>query len=44
MSIGREDVSELRPPTGQFFIPQMTYWYEEPWWKDIDREIKQQQQ
>jgi hypothetical protein len=34
MSIGRDGVSELRPPTGQFFIPQMTYWYEEPWWKE----------
>jgi hypothetical protein len=31
-------VSELRPPTGLPFIPQVIYG-QEPWWNDIDREI-----
>jgi hypothetical protein len=37
MSMGWVYVSELRPPTGLFFIPQMIYEYGELWWIDIDR-------
>jgi hypothetical protein len=37
MSIGRDYVSELRPPTGQLFISQMIHEYVEPRWNDIDR-------
>jgi hypothetical protein len=37
MSVGRDYVSELRPPTGLLFIPQMIYEYGGPWWNDIDR-------
>jgi hypothetical protein len=33
----RDYVSELRPPAGLLFIPQMIYEYGEPWWNDIDR-------
>jgi hypothetical protein len=35
--MGRDYVSELRPPTGLLFIPQVLYDYGEPWWNDIDR-------
>jgi hypothetical protein len=35
---GRDDVSELRPPTGLLFVPQMIYEYGEPRWGDIERE------
>jgi hypothetical protein len=31
--MGRDYVSELRPPTGLLFIP-----HGEPWWNDIDKE------
>jgi hypothetical protein len=30
--MGRNYVSELRPPTGVLFIPQVIYEHEEPWW------------
>jgi hypothetical protein len=32
----RENVSELRPPTGLLFIPQVIYVCVELWWNDID--------
>jgi hypothetical protein len=34
---GCDGVSELRPKTGLFFMPQMTYEYGEPLWNDTDR-------
>jgi hypothetical protein len=34
LSMGRDCVSELRPPTGVLFTLQMGY---EHWWNDIDR-------
>jgi hypothetical protein len=37
MSMGWDHVSELRPPTGLLFIPQMMYEYGDPRWNDIDR-------
>jgi hypothetical protein len=37
MSMGRDYVSELRPPTGLLFIPQIIYEYEQPRWNDTDR-------
>jgi hypothetical protein len=37
MSMGWDDVSEMRPPRGLLFIPQMTYEHGEPWWNDTDR-------
>jgi hypothetical protein len=33
----RDNVSELRPPTGLLFITQEIYEYGEPRWKDSDR-------
>jgi hypothetical protein len=36
--LGWDYVSELRPPTGLLFIPQIIYEYGEPWWNDIDSE------
>jgi hypothetical protein len=38
MSMGRDYISELRPPTGLLFIPQVIYEHGEPWWNDIDME------
>jgi hypothetical protein len=35
MSMGH-DVSELRPPTGLLFIPQVTDDHGQPWWNDIN--------
>jgi hypothetical protein len=35
--MGRDYVSELRPPTGLLSIPQLIYVYGEPWWNDIDK-------
>jgi hypothetical protein len=37
MSIERDYVSELQPPTDLLFIPQMTDEYREQWWNNIDR-------
>jgi hypothetical protein len=37
MSMWWDDVSELRPPTGLLFIPQLIYEYGEPRWNDTDR-------
>jgi hypothetical protein len=37
MSMGRDDVSEMRPPTGLLFIPQMIYEYGESQCSDIER-------
>jgi hypothetical protein len=37
MSMGRDYVSELRPPTSLLFIPQVIYEHGEPWWNDVDR-------
>jgi hypothetical protein len=36
MSMELHYVSELRPPTGLFFNPHVTYEYGEPW-QNIDR-------
>jgi hypothetical protein len=38
MSMGRDYASELRPPTGLLFIPQVIYEYGEPRCNDINRE------
>jgi hypothetical protein len=38
MSVGRDYVSELRPPTGLLFIPQVIYEYGEPRCNAINRE------
>jgi hypothetical protein len=38
MSMGWDDVSELRQPLGLLYIPQVIYEYGEPWWNDIDRD------
>jgi hypothetical protein len=37
MSVGRDYVSELWPPMGLLFIPQVIYEPEEPWWNVIGR-------
>jgi hypothetical protein len=37
MSMGWDYVSDLRPPTGTFFVPQVTYEYGEPRWNDTDK-------
>jgi hypothetical protein len=36
MLTGWDYVSELRPPTGLLFIPQVIYEYGEPRWNDMD--------
>jgi hypothetical protein len=36
--MGWDYISELRPPTGLLFIPQVIYEHEEPLWNDIDSE------
>jgi hypothetical protein len=38
MSMGWNYVSELQPPTGLLFTPQVIYEYGEPRSSDIDRE------
>jgi hypothetical protein len=38
MSMGWDYVSELQPPSGLLFIPQMIYEHGEPRWNDTDRE------
>jgi hypothetical protein len=38
MSMERDYVSELRPPTGLLFTPQVIYEYGQPRWNDADRE------
>jgi hypothetical protein len=35
--MGRDYVSEQRPPTGLLFIPQLIYEHGEPQWNDIHR-------
>jgi hypothetical protein len=35
-SVGWDHVSELRPPTGLLFVPQMVYEHGEPWWNAIN--------
>jgi hypothetical protein len=37
MSVGLDNVSELWPPTGLLFIPQIINGQGEPRWNDIDR-------
>jgi hypothetical protein len=37
MAIGRDYVSELRPPTGLLLIPQVIYEHEEPQLNNTDR-------
>jgi hypothetical protein len=36
MSKGRDYVSELRPPTGPFFLPPVIHEWEKPRWNYID--------
>jgi hypothetical protein len=38
-SMGRDYVSELRPPTGLFFMSLATYRHGEPRWNDIDANL-----
>jgi hypothetical protein len=35
--VGSEYVSELQPPEGLLFFPQVVYEHGEPWWNDISR-------
>jgi hypothetical protein len=35
MSMRRDDISALRPPTGLLFMPQVIYEHREPWWDHI---------
>jgi hypothetical protein len=37
MSMGPDDVSELRPPTQLLFIPQVIYEYGQPRWNDTGK-------
>jgi hypothetical protein len=37
MMMGWDYVSELQPPTGLLFIPQVIYEHVESWMNDIDR-------
>jgi hypothetical protein len=39
MPMGWDYVSELRPPTGLLFIPQMIYDSGEPRWNSSDKKI-----
>jgi hypothetical protein len=32
----RDHISELRPPTGRFFIPQVIHVHRKQWWNDIN--------
>jgi hypothetical protein len=43
VSMGLDDVFELRQPTGLLFVPQMVYDCGEPRWNDIDRGIPNDQ-
>jgi hypothetical protein len=36
MLMGWDNVSELQPPTGLLFFPQVMYEHGEPWWNDPD--------
>jgi hypothetical protein len=36
MSVGQDNVSELQPPAGLFFISQVMYKYGGPQWNDTD--------
>jgi hypothetical protein len=38
MSMGCDYVSELQPPTGILFAPQVIYGHGESWWNDVDGE------
>jgi hypothetical protein len=38
MLTGGNDISELQPPTGLLFIPNVIYEYGTPWWNDTNRE------
>jgi hypothetical protein len=37
MPMGWDYISELQPPTGLLFIPQLIYEHGKPWWNDIGR-------
>jgi hypothetical protein len=37
MSMRREYISKLRPPTDLLFIPQEIYGHEQAWWNNIER-------
>jgi hypothetical protein len=37
MSMGWDYVSELQPPTGLLFKPQVIHKHGEPWWNNTDR-------
>jgi hypothetical protein len=41
ISMGRDHVFELWPPTGLLFIPQVIYEYGESWWNDTDRKTEE---
>jgi hypothetical protein len=41
MFMRREIVSEMQPPTGLLFVPQMIYEYGEPWWNNIARKTEE---
>jgi hypothetical protein len=36
MMMGSGYVSELRPPAGLLFTPQVIYEHGQPWWNDVD--------
>jgi hypothetical protein len=36
MSMGLDYISELRPPIGLLFTPQVIYEHGGPWWSDVD--------
>jgi hypothetical protein len=44
MSMGPDNVCELRPPTGPLFILQIINEYEEPWRNDIAGETEELQE
>jgi hypothetical protein len=37
ITMGRDNVSELRPPPGLLFILQVMYELLDSWWNDVDR-------
>jgi hypothetical protein len=37
VSMGCDYISELQPPMGLLFIPQVIYEHGGPWWNDISR-------
>jgi hypothetical protein len=37
ISMGRDNVSELRSPPGLLSVPQVIYELVDSWWNDVDR-------